>query len=231
MSTTEKPLKIHCNKCGRTTTHKVLFETSRDFRDPPRGPYYVEWGYTYQTVECGGCEEVSYYTRGWCSEDYNPESGEPDYTHSYYPPPQKRPQPDFEFGVPFSIVFVLKELYTAINNNSRYLASTGIRTVLDMMIVDKIGDEGTFKDKVDKLVADGHINADEGKIMTAVIDAGNASAHRGFMPDDDVLSSMMDILERLIDKFYMVDARHRDSAAKADRIIKKVPPRKPKANK
>ena len=95
-------------------------------------------------------------------------------------------------------VGILQEIYISVNEKLFTLSLTGIRTLLDIYIVDKIGDVGTFKQKLDKLVAEGIITSSKAKVLEAAIDAGNASAHRGYRPDQETLFQILDIMENLL---------------------------------
>src|SRR3954466_9986975 len=94
-------------------------------------------------------------------------------------------------------------------------------------IVDKIGDEGDSGEKVKKLEEGGFITGPEGKLLKAVIEAGNASAHRGYAPDPNDLKQVMDILEAILEKLYVEEGRRKKLDEKAAALKAKVPPRKP----
>src|SRR5262249_24106305 len=119
----------------------------------------------------------------------------------------------------------LDEVYVGLDAGTKFLCSVGARTVLDILIVDKIGDIGTFKDKIKKLQSDGHIIAHDRELIEAVTEAGNASAHRGFSPDASDLSELMDILEALLRKFYVEEPERRKLLRSAAGLKKRVPPR------
>jgi hypothetical protein len=60
-----------------------------------------------------------------------------------------------------------------------------------------------------------------------VIDAGNASAHRGYRPDNEHMKTMVDILEAIFLKVPVAPRRKQDLAAKAKRLQETIPKRKP----
>ncbi|MDP3013052.1 MAG: DUF4145 domain-containing protein [Candidatus Subteraquimicrobiales bacterium] len=120
----------------------------------------------------------------------------------------------------------MKEVYIALDANTRFLAAFGARTALDMLIVDKIGDTGTFKDKLKKLETDGYIDSTERELLDAITEAGNAAAHRGYAPDEKLLESVIDILESLFDKFYIKPERDKELLKKARELKSKIPKRK-----
>jgi hypothetical protein len=148
-----------------------------------------------------------------------------DYQYSYYPPIVSRPRPPWFDKLDEKFQEVLKELYIALDANTRFLAAFGARTALDMLIVDQIGDIGPFIKKLEKLETDGYIDSRERELLDAVTEAGNAAAHRGFAPDEKLLNGVIDILESLFDKFYIKPERDKELLAKARELKSKIPKR------
>jgi Domain of unknown function (DUF4145) len=144
---------------------------------------------------------------------------------SYYHPLISRKRPQWFEALPVNLNGVLNEVYVALQSDSYYLATFGARTVLDLLIVEKIGDAGAFEQKIRRLKADGHITEEERDLVETVIEAGNASANRGFAPNQRDLKHVMDIVEVLLDKFYIAKGRQKQLAANAAALKKKIPPR------
>jgi len=188
---TTNPIEIcFCNRCLSRTRHQVAFCDSRVESDDYSG---ITNGNNFQVLQCQGCGNITYRTRGWSSA-WMDEDGLI-YTDTYYPPLISRKKPEWLNELPSDIKSVLSEVYIALHAESRYLATVGPRTVLDLLIVDKIGDSGSFKQKIKKLEDGGHITHAEAELIEAVIEAGSASAHRGYAPDTDRLNHVMYILE------------------------------------
>jgi len=74
----------------------------------------------------------------------------------------------------------------------------GARTLVDMAILDKVGDVGTFKQKLEALEADGFVSKRNREVLDAALDAGNATAHRGHRFDPESVNQVMDIVENLL---------------------------------
>jgi hypothetical protein len=151
---------------------------------------------------------------------------EKDYHDTYYPPIVSRPKPYWFEDLDEKLQEVLEEVYVALDADARFLAAFGARTALDIMIVDKIGDVGSFKVKLNKLESDGYVNATEKELLDAVTEAGNAAAHRGYAPEPKLLNSVMDILESLLDRIYFKPDRDKELLTKARELKSKVPKRK-----
>ena len=121
---------------------------------------------------------------------------------------------------------LVEEVYQSIDYSLLCVASTGIRTVIDRIITDKIGDRGNFNDKVNKLVRDGLIDSDEEEPLRVLIDSGSASAHRGFSPDELIINHMIDIMENIIYKINITPIDRNNLKKNAELLRDKIPKRK-----
>ena len=110
---------------------------------------------------------------------------------------QRIPEP-WIFRLSSIYIEILVEIYDAFNRKSYRLASMGLRTLLDIFIVENIGDEGTYKKKLKKLKDEGMVNNHQLEQLNTLVEAGNASAHRGFKPSKNGTSVLIDIIEHLL---------------------------------
>jgi hypothetical protein len=221
MSRDENMDKCFCNSCRRLTFHLIVHSHSQSGTEDE---VPLSWENAYQILECQGCHNVTYRTREWCSE-WADETGS-NYNYIYYPPLVAREKPSWFKHLPKPLYAVLFEVYISLHAGIRYLSSVGARTALDVLIVDTIGDVGTFAQKLAKLETDGHITAPERALIEAVTETGNASAHRGFAPDEQSLNSVMDILESIIYKFYIAEKVQDQLLDQAAALRKRIPPRR-----
>jgi uncharacterized protein YutE (UPF0331/DUF86 family) len=121
---------------------------------------------------------------------------------------------------------ILDEVYLALDNGLYYIASTGIRTAIDLIISDKIGDYGTYKQKIDLLIANNIVTKEDREIIDAVIDAGSASAHRGFQPDKELINHMVEITEQIIYRICIEPIDRSSLIRKAKALKLRIPKRK-----
>ncbi|MDM1497150.1 DUF4145 domain-containing protein [Myroides odoratimimus] len=141
---------------------------------------------------CKGCENKNF-------KHIIRQSNDVKHDHVYnFPHNPIRQVPKWIINLPIQYIDVLLEVYRAINNKSFILALIGLRTVLDIYIVIKIGDIGTFKQKLQKLVDENIITNSKAKVLEIAINAGNASTHRGFKPEIETLIQILDIIENLL---------------------------------
>jgi hypothetical protein len=207
--------RLHCNECRRDTWHKFLKETNDDGSEPYDGEYHISWHIVHQMFECCGCKSVVVRRIHEFSEwDY------PDVR--FFPPPVSRHKPEWFDQIPASLQSLLREIYNSLDANTRALPLMGARAVLDMLIVDKVGDTGTFAGNLKELESQGFIGQRNREILEAALDAGSAAAHRGYAPKLADVHAVMDIMENLLQATYILD--------KVAAEIKKSTPARP-ANK
>ncbi len=62
---------------------------------------------------------------------------------------------------------------------------------------------GSFSAKLNEMVKRGHLTSTQKDNLETVIDAGSASAHRGFRPSQDLLDEMLAVMESVIRDHYI----------------------------
>lgn len=80
----------------------------------------------------------------------------------------------------------------------------GARAVLDIVIVDKVSDVGSFVDKLDALMANDFITKKQRDFLKAALEVGNAAAHRGHFPTASDVNRLMNIVEGLLTQIYIL---------------------------
>jgi hypothetical protein len=186
------------------TTHD--FEGDED--DPQSFPLET---IRYAMLECCGCETIS------LRYDYTFLPTNETETR-YYPPRVFRRPPTWVNDLPKSLTSLFREVYRALADDSRTLAAMGARTLVDMVILEKVGDRGTFAQKLQALEGQGLIGRLHREQLEAALDAGSAAAHRGFAPSAKTLGQVMDIVENLLQAVYVLSRA-------ASELKKGTPPR------
>ena len=126
--------------------------------------------------------------------------------------------PDWVINLPLEYCEIFQEIYDSVNEGLFVLSLTGIRILLDIYMVKKVGDIGNFQQKIVALVSQGYITETKADVLRTTIEAGNASAHRGYKPDKETLFQIIDILDNLL--FAEIVDRN------APKIKQKIPARK-----
>lgn len=216
----DKSVRIHCNNCSRETNHAVratdtVVSEDTDYDGGPVGEKD-----TFEILQCLGCEERS-IRRTFEHDAYG--KGIPE----FYPPRISRRTPLWKDNLPKPIRAVVEEVYRALQTDSPRLATIGARTIIDLVILDKMGDVGTFVEKLAALEKQGYVGRKNSEFVAAVLETGSAAAHRGIAPEIDDLNLVMDIVESLLESIYVLEEF-------AKRLRQITPPRsgknKPMAN-
>jgi hypothetical protein len=217
-----------CNHCKRETSHWPI--SSGQVREKPIKRKGSEYSYqTYEVMECRDCKSLTL-----CIDtriNPGPMSGD-SYIHKtdFYPPRLTRERPNWLKKINPHLKKLLEETYQALDSSLLCVASIGIRTVLDRMILDKVGDVGSFKNKLNALEEKRIVDAEEKEMLLAVIDAGSASVHRGFNPTKKIITQMTDIMEKVLYRIY-IEPKEKTLLLKKVGSIRKQTPRRKKQTK
>jgi len=193
--------KIFCHHCKVETKQTVLFEKGEIIT--PEVVLFDEQGKRKESVwtieariwkisECMGCEEINLnvYMRHSPFED--------DTLIHHFPTKDFRPFPMWITHLNKDFTELLSEIYFSLNAGNIRLPLMGARTLLDMFIVDKIGDTGTFKNKLQKLVDEKYITNSSRELLDLALEYGNATIHRGYQPTKEEINGVLDIIENIL---------------------------------
>jgi len=180
-----------CNNCQNHTDHTKIYTKTINGCEPPEDDYQISWSDTYSLFECNGCHDIHLEKVSWFSEWDDVET-------TNYPPRVYRKTPKWIDSVPENQKKLLEEIYRSLAANCKQLAVMGARTLIDLFILDKIGDIGNFEQKMTELQQKGFISIEQKKYLTAALDTGHAVIHRGFQPSDDIVNKVLDIIENLL---------------------------------
>lgn len=79
----------------------------------------------------------------------------------------------------------------------------GARALVDMLIMEKVGDIGGFKEKLNGLEKAGFVNSRGRDVLYAALDVGNAATHRGHAATASEVEAVMDIVENMLQGVYV----------------------------
>jgi hypothetical protein len=138
---TPPPEYTHCNECRSTTLHHNVGRVRHSGRDEESG---IHWWKEFEMLQCGGCQEVVLRRRLGSSEDEGVEV-------KYFPPPASRHPPSWRYKLPPEFRLLLEEIYRSLDAENLSLPMMGTRTLIDLLIIKKVGDVGTFREKLNAL--------------------------------------------------------------------------------
>lgn len=128
------------------------------------------------------------------------------------------------FEIPGEEEFVeslLNEIYVAVQNNLRNLALMGVRSLLEKIMIAKVGDKGSFFNNLEAFSAQGFVSQKQKENLSIILEAGHAAIHRKFNPIKNEIITVLDITEHIIESVYL-------HQSKIDQLKKRVPQRAPK---
>ena len=115
---------------------------------------------------------------------------------------RERP-PEMAIQITAQIRKLLEEIYRSIDAENVRLPMMGARSLVDMMVLEKIGDVGTFREKLVELEKGGFISPRNREALYAALEVGNAAAHRGHAAKESEVHDVMDIVETMLTAIYV----------------------------
>lgn len=207
MSGKSQTKTVFCRICRNKTNHSILHKVKKQLTDTDG--YDTIWvDYDYFMMQCLGCETVCLLEEYSCSEDYNPQTGEPDVTVTISPNPYtQREQIDNSYDLPKNVRRVYLEAIGAFNNKLPVLTSVGLRATVEALCLDKKVTEKDLKRKIDALVVKGFMTQQEADLLHLTRFMGNASAHEQEEPKIDELKIGLDIVEATLRNAYILPVK------------------------
>ncbi|MGD0569216.1 MAG: DUF4145 domain-containing protein [Candidatus Sulfotelmatobacter sp.] len=237
----ESPERIYCNRCKRKTLHRLLWTTS-DERIAEYGEevWEDESGEIpsciyFDMLECCGCKNVvlrrvlhcndpeAHHRMGGAGRVIDEDDVADDIR--YFPPAVVRDLPPWRFKLPIEMRELLEEIYRSLDAESLRLPMMGARTLVDMMILEKIGDIGGFEQKLKELQKEGFVSARNREAVFAALEVGSAAAHRGHKATGSEVQDVMEIVETMLQAIYVFP----ELAHNLKKATPARPPRPPKA--
>lgn len=220
MEVEHKTKKLHCHNCKCETEQEILFHDASidvneiigfDDSGVKKMNCFAIVAHIYEVTKCQGCQKFNLNVY----ERHNPT--EKDRVILTYPNNKVREMPKWISNLRYEYIKMFGEVYVSLNHGNITLPLIGARTLLDMYIIEKIGDIGTFKQKMDKLLDERYITKSQKEFLSIALEYGNAAAHRGYHADLEEVNKVLDIIEALF----------REEALKVEsETLKKSIPRK-----
>lgn len=102
---------------------------------------------------------------------------------------------------------LIGEIDIAMRNSLSMLPTIGLRTLIETVMVEKIGDHGSFKEKLDRFHENGYATKRQVESLSKVLDAGNASAHRAYFPNEEDIRTCVEVAKHLLHGIYILDPK------------------------
>jgi len=228
-------MKAFCMKCGRITHHTSLKELSKDFDWEDAGFYEK---YTWQIIQCNGCEEVSFRMVYINSDDVDPE-GVPSETIRLYPMRGK----DIlslksYYNAPVKIRSIYREIIDAYNNGLYILSAGGLRAIIEGICNDEgiidgpieiiksgvktIKRKRNLQGKISGLHEKGLLTKQHAELLHEHRFLGNEALHSLDKPTKDELRLAIEIVEHTLDNIYELSEKVEDLQSRKRNRTKKT---------
>jgi hypothetical protein len=170
----------------------------------------LTWKEVYIMLQCCGCGSVSLKHESFCEDEEHPT------TIKTYPPRQFRKMPAWVQEIEWKeeeantfafIPRLLKEIYGSLYSEHRAVSAMGIRALLDLVMIEKIGDRGSFAKNIAAFQNEGFISQLQRTLLDPTLEFGHASMHRNYVPKMTELITALDITESLVHTLYILPAK------------------------
>ncbi len=106
--------------------------------------------------------------------------------------------------LPPEIRKLMLEIQFAVKKELSALPSMGLRSVIDCVCNDCVGDIGSFSRKLRALVDAGYITRHNRAILEDALEVGHASVHRAHFPEQSELKLILDIVGHMLHEVYIL---------------------------
>jgi hypothetical protein len=115
--------------------------------------------------------------------------------------------PPWHQDLPPVVKSLLEEVYYGLQKEMKALPSMGLRTIIDVVCMEFVGDIGGFAKKLNQLEKNKHITPQNKELLESALEVGHASAHRGHFPELTDLNSVLDIVNHLLNEVYILKSK------------------------
>lgn len=199
-------IRSFCNSCMQITYHELVDSKKIDNKIPDGSVTST----IFVILSCCGCKEPSIRKESWIFDHLPDSDRNSDGFLSgvvFTPPRLWRRPPQWLTQletIDRDLKDLLDEVYSTTNDQQIRLLSMGVRAVLEHIMIKILeGDVGGFEQKLQDMVAKDHLTERQRENLSIVIDAGSASAHRGYRPSRPLIEEIVNIMENIVREHYI----------------------------
>lgn len=181
-------LKIDCRECLRPTRHNLIYSTN--VAD-------TELDEKYQIVQCNGCDSLSFRRITFRKNQSNNKE-----EIDLYPSRIKGRQKLQLESIPPTIAQIYEEIHLALSNRLLIVATTGMRTLIELVCNDLNSTAGNLKGKINDLLRRQLLTPKNANNLHKLRDFGNDAAHEANIQSENTLNRCIDIIEHLLKDIY-----------------------------
>jgi hypothetical protein len=193
---------VICGECGRRTEHEVLTNVISSDHSPDADIYVSD---EFLTIQCRGCKTVSFCKEGSCSEDTDPDDGQPITTRTLFPGRiEGRPPLNDLYHLPYELQTIYKESRSALMEGLSVLTGIRIRAIVETVCREKNSPGRDLAAKIGGLVTLNLITQTEAEILHDLRFMGNKAAHEVKAHSAQELNLAFDVAEHLLKAVYIL---------------------------
>ncbi len=196
-------------------------EVRGSYTIPPPEDYQLE--IEWRILSCCGCEttfvqerqiDYEYTIPGF--DELGDHADLPSVKEFYWPPRVNRKPPEWLYGegIPEQLKRIIAETFTAYDANAIMLTAMGVRAAFDLAAVELGCDQNDDLIKKLRHLVDVHklTEADFDRLET-LVEAGNATSHRGWIPTESQLATLVEVLTHFVGS-HLVSAKQAEALGK-----------------
>lgn len=201
---TKKSIQTNCANCERETRQYILF-----LKKDRAATEYTDFVTDYMTLECGGCESISFLRREYIHDalpdddmqyiDYN-YSGRSDLHDIGY---SFLREEDHE-ELPGKLYDLYEEIKSTFRSDSNIMAGMGLRTLVEAICLQQKIPGRTLQNKIRQMHERGLISGAELPILDKLRLIGNDSAHQIKAFSIDKLTYALEIINHVLKSIYIL---------------------------
>lgn len=197
----EEKIIVHCGECNRNTNHYVI--AKREVTSHSEEDFY--WGREHYFCQCAGCDSFCYAVSSWCEEDWNPHTGDMDYSWSTFPRSRGERLPIADvWSLPIKIRTIYLEIVEAVNTKLPVLSAIGLRALIEALCKDKGVTGSNLEKLIDGLATNGILSDSQSKILHSHRFLGNVAAHEIQSAKPKEVLAALEIAEATLRTIYVL---------------------------
>jgi hypothetical protein len=221
-----KKIKAFCNRCNGQTNHTVKAEYIVDDTAEIENGGVIEshflGSYTYQIIECNGCEAISYRNIDFLNnfmyiDDF---TGKYEFSNgksfeTYFPERLENSILEKRIvGMPNLLRRAYQEVIQCYQSDLRILCSAGLRAMIEGICNHYKIVGNNLKERIDALGKSGLISAELSNSLHAHRFLGNNAMHQLSFAEKDELKDAIELIEITIETLFGVPERNKELSKK-----------------
>lgn len=205
----ESKYRLYCKECSGLTIHSIVSSFNESGSEDCGGGQSVDWNCKNQTIQCLGCQTVSFRSVSTFSEDieydhdctYHPE------TIKYYPSRVEGVKSLESHLLPYTIQQIYKETVLSLENDQFILAGIGIRAIVETICKDLEAEGRDLHKKINALKERSIVTQEGADTLHKLRVLGNSAAHEVKAHNSQQLELALQIIEHMLERTYIIPAR------------------------